>query len=106
MQSSNSKQKIWALARNVATLVGLAMLVYNGLVGIFGSSGATAVHAQNDPFLSRRIDILEQRLYTLESHVNQLGTQTRPSMVPSLPSTTQNDIDYLRTQVDGMRIRL
>jgi len=106
MQSSISKQKILSAARNVAALIGLAMLVYNGLVGISGSAVATTVHAQTDPFVARRVDMLEQRLYTLESKVNQIGYQPRPSVVPTLPTTTQNDIDFLRTSVDGMRIRL
>ncbi|MFL6374868.1 MAG: hypothetical protein ACJ73D_09395 [Pyrinomonadaceae bacterium] len=107
MQSNNSKRKIWAAARNVATFLGLAMLVYNGLVGIFGSSGATTVHAQTDPFLSRRVDVLEQRLYSLESRVSSVSTQVRPpSVISTLPSMTQNDIDFLRTQMDSMRVRL
>ncbi|MBV9242129.1 MAG: hypothetical protein JO314_08990 [Acidobacteria bacterium] len=106
MQSNISKQKIWALARNTATVIGLTMLIYNGLAGVFGSSGATTVHAQTDPFLSRRVDILEQRLYSIESRLNSINTQARPSVVPSIPSTTQNDVDFLRTQVDGMRLRI
>ena len=106
MQSNSSKQRVWAFVRNGATLIGLAMLVYNGLSGVFGSSGATTAHAQTDPFLSRRVDMLEQRLYSIESKVNQLSYQTRPSVVPTLPGTTQNDIDFLRTTVDGMRLRL
>jgi len=106
MQSNNSKQKIWAVTRNVATVLGLAMLLYNGLVGIFGSSGATTVHAQTDPFLSRRVDMLEQRLYSLESRISSMPSQVQPSIVSSIPSTTQNDVNFLRTQLDGMRIRL
>jgi hypothetical protein len=106
MQSSNSKQKIWAAARNLAAVAGLAMLVYNGIVGIFGSSGATTVHAQTDPFLSRRVDMLEQRLYSLESRITSMPSQVQQPMISSLPSTTQNDVNFLRTQMDGMRIRL
>jgi hypothetical protein len=106
MQSNNSKQQIWAAVRNVATCVGLAMLVYNGLVGMFGSSGATTVHAQTDPFLSRRVDMLEQRLYSLESRITSMPTQVQPPLVSTIPSTTQNDVNFLRTQMDSMRIRL
>ena len=106
MQSNNSKQKIWAAARNLATCVGLAMLVYNGLVGMFGSSGATTVHAQTDAFLSRRVDMLEQRLYSLESRITSMPTHVQPPLISSIPSTTQNDVNFLRTQMDGMRIRL
>ena len=106
MQSNNSRQKIWAAVRNIAALVGLAMLVYNGLAGIFGSSGAATAHAQNDPFLSRRVDMLEQRLYSIESRLNSVSTLVQPPIVSSMPSTTQNDVNFLRTQVDGMRIRL
>ena len=106
MQSSNSKQKIWAAARNLATCIGLAMLAYNGFAGLFGSSGPTTVHAQTDPFLSRRVDMLEQRLYTIESRLNSVSSQVQPPMISTIPSTTQNDVNFLRTQVDGMRIRL
>jgi len=106
MQSGNSKQKIWATARNLATFIGLAMLVYNGLSGVFGSSGAATVHAQTDPFLSRRVDMLEQRLYSIESRLNSVSTQVQPPMISTIPSTTQNDVNFLRTQVDGMRIRI
>ncbi|HEV7700715.1 MAG TPA: hypothetical protein VGO43_10845 [Pyrinomonadaceae bacterium] len=106
MQRNNSGQKIWAAARNAATLLGLAMLTYNGLTGILGGSGTPTVHAQTDPFLSRRVDMLEQRLYSIESKINQVSIQSRPSIVPSLPSTTQNELDFLRTQVDSTRLRL
>ena len=106
MQSSNSKQKIWTATRNAAAAVGLAMLIYNGLVGIFGSSGAATVHAQTDPFLSRRVDMLEQRLYSLESRISSMQTQVQPPLIATMPSTTQTDVNFLRTQLDGMRIRL
>jgi len=82
------------------------MLVYNGLIGMFGLSGATTVHAQTDPFLSRRVDMLEQRLYSLESRITSMPTQVQPPHVSTIPSTTQNDVNFLRTQMDSMRIRL
>jgi hypothetical protein len=106
MQGNNSRQKIWAAVRNIAAIVGLAMLVYNGLAGMFGSSGATTVHAQTDPFLSRRVDMLEQRLYSIESRLNSVSTQVQPPLVSTIPSTTQTDVNFLRTQMDSMRIRL
>ena len=105
MNRKSSGEKVWAITRSVAAALGLAMLIYSGLGMMLGSS-ATQVHAQADPFLSRRVDMLEQRLYSIESKVNQLSYQPRPSVIPSLPSTTQNDIDTLRTTVDSMRLRL
>lgn len=105
MQSNSSRQKVWNAARNVASFIGLAMLIYNGLSGIFGSGGAATAHAQTDPFLSRRVDVIEQHLYALESRVNQ-AAMSRPSVVPPLPSIIQNDVDSLRTSVEGLRIRL
>jgi len=105
MQNDPSKRRVWDAARNLASFIGLAMLLYNGLTGIFGPSGVTTVHAQTDPFLSRRVDMLEQHLYTLESRVNQVST-ARPAIVPQLPSIMQNDVDSLRTAVEGLRIRL
>jgi len=86
MQSNNSKQKIWAAARNAAAVVGLAMLVYSGLAGMFGPSGAATVHAQTDPFLSRRVDMIEQRLYSLESRISSMQTQVQPPLISTMPS--------------------
>ena len=106
MQSSMNKQNILAGAKNIAVLVGLATLIYNGVSGIFGPTGAPTVHAQTDQFLSRRVDVLEQRLYSIESRIDRLSVASRPSMVPTLPSTTPGDIDLLRTTVEGMRLRL
>lgn len=107
MQRSSSKQTIWHAARNVATVLGLAMLVYNGLTGVLSGSGPERAHAQQtDPFLSRRVDMLEQRLYSIESKVNQVAYQSHPTMTTTLPSTTQTDIDFLRTNVDSLRVRI
>jgi len=106
MQSNTYKQRSFALVKNAAVVIGLGMLVYNGLSSIFGPAGAPTVHAQTDQFLSRRVDVLEQRLYTLESRVNQVSVASRPSMVPTLPTTLPGDIDLLRTTVEGMRLRL
>lgn len=105
MQSSNSKNRIWSAAKNAAVFFGLGMLVYNGVNGIFFAP-TTTVHAQNDAFLSRRVDMLEQRLYSMESKISQLSMQSRPSVLPSVPITTQNDINYLQTSVDGVRVRI
>lgn len=106
MQSNNSRQKIFAAARDLAAVIGLAMLVYNGLVVMLGTSEATTVHAQTDPFLSRRVDMIEQRLYSLESRISSMPSQVQPPIISTIPSTTQNDVNFLRTEVDGMRLRL
>jgi hypothetical protein len=50
--------------------------------------------------------MLEQRLYSIESKVNQVAYQSHPTMTTTLPSTTQNDIDFLRTNVDSLRVRI
>ena len=106
MQSKSNKKQIWNGAKNLAVLIGLAMLTYNGFCTIFGSSGAPTAQAQTDAFLSRRVDVLEQRLYTIEGRLSQMSVPARPSMLPTIPSTMQNDIDLLRTSVEGMRLRL
>ena len=106
MQSNTYRTRAWSIVKNVAVLIGLAMLIYNGLNGIFGSTGASTVHAQTDQFLSRRVDVLEQRLYAIESRIDRISVASRPSMVPTLPSTTPGDIDLLRTTVEGLRLRL
>jgi hypothetical protein len=106
MQRNTYRRKAWAVVKNIAVLIGLGMLIYNGLHGIFGSTGVSIVHAQTDQFLSRRVDVLEQRLYSIESRIDRISVASRPSMVPTLPSTTPGDIDLLRTTVEGMRLRL
>src|SRR5882724_9141381 len=75
---------------NLAAVAGLAMLIYNGLTAIFGERAVPTVSAQQDLFVARRIDQIEQRLNTLESRVNRFESDSRMSSItPRLPNNNE-----------------
>src|SRR5206468_1320885 len=92
---------------NVATVVGLAMLLYSGLVSLFGGRGVQTVLAQQDLFMARRVDQIEQRLNTLESRVSRIESDSRVSAItPRLPNNNDSELRLVQSQIDGFRLRL
>ena len=92
--------------KTVLAVVGAAVVVYFGFVGLFGER---AVSAQSgDPFLSRRVDQLEQRFYQLESKIDRVEQESRRPAVasPSITGGNDTEIRLLRSELDGMRLRL
>lgn len=90
-------------------IAGAAVVVYWGLAGIFGGRAVTTVSAQQtDPFLSRRVDQLEQRLYQIESKIDRVEQEVRRPAVtsPSITGGNDADIRYLRSELESMRTRL
>ncbi|MBV9215051.1 MAG: hypothetical protein JO053_02655 [Acidobacteria bacterium] len=88
----------------VLTIVSLGIGSYNLLGGRLPS-----VLAQNgDAFLSRRIDQVEQRFYSVESRLNRLESEAGRSTILSSQTPNTNDVElqFLRTQVDGLRTRV
>ena len=83
-----------------------------GIVGYWvfhGLIGDQTVSAQSDMYLSRRIDQVEQRFYSLESRLNRVEQDaiSRRSVVsPQIATGHETDIAFLRTSVDGIRARL
>lgn len=88
-------------------IAGAAVMIYSGFAALFGVSGERVAFAQNDAFLSRRIDQIENRFYGIESRLGRLESVSRPSIVsPQVPGTNDLEIQYLRSQVELLRTRL
>lgn len=84
--------------------VGAAAIV---MLAMFGHR-VPAVTAQiSDQFLSRRVDQVEQRFYSLESRLSRLEQQqTRPAVNPPVFNTNETEIGLLRSQVESLRLRV
>ena len=89
----------------VLAVVGLGAIAYFAMVGIFGER---TVSAQSDILLSRRIDQVEQRFYTLESRMSRIEQEARRPAVtsPTIIDNSAVEIQYLRTQIESLRARL
>lgn len=88
-------------------IAGAMVLIYSGFAALFGVTGERVVSAQSDAFLSRRIDQIENRFYTIESRLNRLESTPRSTAtLPSITSTNDIEIQTLRSQVDLLRTRL
>ena len=85
-------------------LSGFTVLVYAAIPGIFGER---TVSAQQDMMLARRLDQVEQRFFSLESRLSRLESDTRrPAVVPPILSNNDTEVQLLRTELDGFRVRL
>ena len=77
------------------------------LYAVFVGRSVPTASAQTDMYLSRRIDQVEQRFYSLESRLNRLETSSNPGiMSPQVRNTNDVELQFLRTQVDGLRTRV
>ena len=95
--------------RSVLAITSGAAVVYFAANVMFGIGGAgTASAQQTDPFLSRRIDMMEQRFFTIESRIGQLEQSVRSASTSSPRVTNNNDaeVTMLRSQVENLRLRL
>lgn len=94
---------------NAFALLGVAFAIYCVLITLFGGQAIpTAFAQQQDPFLSRRVDQIENRFYSLESRLNRVeqeASKPRPS-TPGLLNTNDSDVQYLRSQIDSLRLRV
>ena len=90
--------------RNRFQLIAIAILsVIIVIVGVVRGSA----ESQDPASLDRRISMLEQRFYTLESSINRLQTyiaSQRPQ--PSQPSTSDRDVILIRDEVQRLSLRL
>ena len=93
----------------VFAVFGAAFVIYSGIAGLFGEMAVPTVLGQTqDPFLSRRVDALEQRLYGIESRISRVEQDVRSfSSRPTLiPGNNDAEIRLLRSEVDNLRLRL
>ena len=85
----------------------IAIVVLVGLAVINVSRGAAGAETQDPAGLDRRISMLEQRFYTLETSMNRLQqyvTSQRPT--GSSSDSRSQDVDQLRQEVQRLQLRL
>jgi hypothetical protein len=81
---------------------------YLGVAAVFGERAVPEDSAQQqDLYLSRRIDQVEQRFFQIESRLNRLEMQPKPSTITS-PSAggDETELRLLRAEISSMRVRL
>ncbi|HMG32407.1 MAG TPA: hypothetical protein VKM94_00610 [Blastocatellia bacterium] len=101
--------KIGLLSRMSWTAIALICVMFllaQGEKSIVRSNEAIEPGAQDVMNLDRRISVLEQRLFTIESSVNRLQQQAFSQR--STPAPGQNDVEMnlLRTQIELLMGRL
>jgi hypothetical protein len=98
---SLSRQSNLALVILLAIAIGVMATVSRG-------KGAAEVNVTQDPAsLDRRISMLEQRLYTIESSINRLQTYVATQRPPvSQPTTNDRDVLVLRDELQRLSLRL
>jgi len=93
----------------LANIIGIAVaaILLNTALGSLGEAIMPTVSAQQDAYITRRLDLIEQRFYGLESRLTRLEAQTRPSILPSQTSAgSDTEMQFFRTQVSGLRTRI
>ena len=90
--------------RSYVVLVSLLFITIGVMATVSRGKGAS----QQDPAsLDRRISMLEQRLYTMESNINRLQqyvTTQRPAV--TAPSTSDRDLIVMREEIQRLNLRL
>lgn len=105
-KSENGKN-LGGRVKTVLAIVAAAVVIYWGLAGYFGERTVPLVSAQNDAFLSRRIDQLENRFYGIESRLNRLEIPSRPTTItPSIIGGNEAEISLLRSELASVKLRL
>jgi hypothetical protein len=72
-----------------------------------GKNSSASIEPQDPASLDRRLSMLEQRLYTIESNINRLQqyvTTQRPPV--TAPSTSDRDVIALREEIQRLSLRL
>ena len=93
--------KIVFLFLALCAAVAIGASAYRGNVAEPTSSGG-----QDAMYLDRRLTALEQRIYTIESNLNQIQQQIRVSRSSPVTSTTPDpEVNLLRTEIEMLKIR-
>lgn len=102
---SNTHQKLHLLLYFFAIL-GIGTAIYGIGLALFGNN-LTVVSAQQDPFLSQRLNRIEQRFTLIESKLIQLEQQARfPQNTPDLTGVRETEIRLLRSQFETLQLRI
>lgn len=93
------------MALGMILCAGLGMMAYfcpnRGSAALEGMTGPQDVMS-----LDRRISMLEQRFYTVESSIRQLERYSRSPSPITQPSASDQEIDLLRAQIQTLQVRL
>ena len=87
----------------------VVVLVVGVMVGTVAnvSWGKAAAETQDPSSLDRRISLLEQRFYQMESSINRLQTYVASQRPPaSQPGTSDRDVLVIRDEVQRLSVRL
>jgi len=72
-----------------------------------GNSATAATEPQDVSSLDRRISLLEQRFYSIESSISRLQTYMAAQRPPiSQPSTSDRDVILMREEIQRLSLRL
>lgn len=90
----------------IFAVIGLTAVGYISVSTIF-STGTNIVDAQQDPFLSQRLNQIEQRFTSIESRINRVEQQSRfPAAMPDLSAGRDTELRLLRLQVETLQSRI
>ena len=99
----------WAVVIVVCLAIGAAAKGYT----LKSSTEPASAMAQDTVVLDRRLNMLEQRFYSVESRINRIEQQmsmlqrVAPAPSPTPPSPTRDAAtDLLRSDVESMRYRI
>jgi predicted RNase H-like nuclease (RuvC/YqgF family) len=89
-------------------LLAVAALTFSAYRGTSLSSASAVRDTQDLTSLERRISLLEQRFYSVESSINRLEQQSRFSQSAPSPSTSERtlEINLLRSEIEALQRRL
>lgn len=92
----------------VFAILGVASVGYLGVTIIAGGRWETTVSAQQDPFLSQRLNRIEQRFTTIESRLVQIEQQSRyqTPVIDSSSAARETEIRLLRSEIEALRLRV
>lgn len=99
--------KTWRVALVVILCTAIGMTASAYRVESLGTSGDTS-GGQDTVHLERRISLLEQRFYSIETSINRLEQQASLSQRPSVtqPSGREMEVNLLRAEMETLRRRL
>lgn len=91
----------------VFAALGVAAVIYSLSLAFFGKGLMTTAYAQQDPFLSQRLNRIEQRFTSIESRLIQLEQQSRfPAAASDLTGVRDTELRLLRSQFDTLQLRI
>lgn len=101
---SNIQSGIRVIIHGLA-IIGLAAIFYGGFVALFG--GIPRAEAQQDPFLSQRLNRIEQQFTTLENRLSRLEQAARfPTTTPGLSTESDTDRRFFQSQFEVLQLRM